>query len=311
MRSSPPVEAHGSERRLLVRTMPHSYGRLWPTRFFFVRGPDATKNPQQRAPPRPARGRSPVLIHERRFYHGVSGEHIEVRLPDRPPPTIVRDRKLDDPPGTPRTTAHHARLGTPPPGRSGWLAAKGQPGPRPGRAAAVTYGCAPRLRRARRRAPAGSPAPIARRCRLDVALVEKKHFPGQDLRDASPSLGAPTGRHGVETSSRGAPLLRSAANGFGKTLEMRWPEHPHFPTTLHHHRHDLDGIVVERAPSGSHVFQGTEHSHPSSRAAEGAALPECQGQPCATASGTERELRAATCRGRRFPVRFGRPRHEP
>jgi len=103
---------------------------------------------------------------------------------------------------------------------------------------------------------------------------------------------------GVEDQLEGAHRYYGLrANGFGKTLEMRWPEHPHFPNygyTIT--RHDLDGIVVERAAkAGVTVFQGTEALAPIlGEPAEGAALPECQGATVRDReAGTERELRAA------------------
>ena len=133
----------------------------------------------------------------------------------------------------------------------------------------------------------------------DVALVEKKHFPrvktcGDGL---TPRSVRQLADMGVEDQLEGAHRYYGLrANGFGKTLEMRWPEHPHFPNygyTIT--RHDLDGIVVERAAkAGVTVFQGTEALAPIlGEPAEGAALPECQGATVRDReAGTERELRA-------------------
>ena len=133
----------------------------------------------------------------------------------------------------------------------------------------------------------------------DVALVEKKHFPrvktcGDGL---TPRSVRQLADMGVEDQLEGAHRYYGLrANGFGKTLEMRWPEHPHFPNygyTIT--RHDLDGIVVERAAkAGATVFQGTEALAPIlGEPAEGAALPECQGATVRDReAGTERELRA-------------------
>ena len=56
--------------------------------------------------------------------------------------------------------------------------------------------------------------------------------------------------------------LRACA--FGKVLEMRWPEHPSFPS--HGYvitRKDLDQIVAERAAkAGAQVLQGCEALEP-------------------------------------------------
>ena len=66
---------------------------------------------------------------------------------------------------------------------------------------------------------------------------------------------------GLEGSLVGAHRhqgLRSC--GFGRTLELDWPEHPGFPSygyTIT--RYDLDGLVAERATKAGATFhQGTE-----------------------------------------------------
>jgi flavin-dependent dehydrogenase len=50
------------------------------------------------------------------------------------------------------------------------------------------------------------------------------------------------------------------ALGFGHSIEMQWPAHPHFPDygyTIT--RHDLDGLVAGRAAAaGATLLQGTE-----------------------------------------------------
>ena len=50
------------------------------------------------------------------------------------------------------------------------------------------------------------------------------------------------------------------AFGFGHSIEMQWPEHPHFPDygyTIT--RHDLDGLVAgTAAAAGATLLQGTE-----------------------------------------------------
>ncbi len=117
--------------------------------------------------------------------------------------------------------------------------------------------------------PAGSAAAywLARRG-IDVVALEKKRFPrektcGDGLTPRSvrqladmgvePELGA--GHHRYEG-------LRSVA--FGRTLEMRWPEHPDFPDygyTIT--RHDLDQMVAENAEkAGAELWQEAEAVSP-------------------------------------------------
>ena len=54
------------------------------------------------------------------------------------------------------------------------------------------------------------------------------------------------------------------AYGFGRSLEMQWPEHPNFPNygyTIT--RHDLDGLVAEGAvKAGATLLAGTEVVEP-------------------------------------------------
>ena len=126
---------------------------------------------------------------------------------------------------------------------------------------------------------------------------------------------------GLEASLVGAHRywgLRSC--GFGRTLELDWPEHPSFPSygyTIT--RYDLDGLVAERAAKAGATFhQGTEALAPLIDGAaagdlQGAALPECGGAKVRGSDG-----RAAPDPG---PLRGGggrlqlalrpSPRHEP
>jgi len=87
----------------------------------------------------------------------------------------------------------------------------------------------------------------------DVAVVEKKHFP----RVKTCQL-ADMGLEGALAGSHRYGGLR--AYGFGRSIEMQWPEHPNFPNygyTIT--RHDLDGLVAERAvKAGATLLAGTE-----------------------------------------------------
>jgi menaquinone-9 beta-reductase len=101
----------------------------------------------------------------------------------------------------------------------------------------------------------------------DVAVVEKKVFPraktcGDGL---TPRAVRQLADMGVEGALVGAHRYRGLrAYGFGQSMELPWPEHPSFPNygyTIT--RHDLDGIVNERATkAGATVWQGTEAVEP-------------------------------------------------
>ncbi len=101
----------------------------------------------------------------------------------------------------------------------------------------------------------------------DVAVVEKKTFPrektcGDGLTPRAVRQLADMGLEPALAGSHRYEGLRSV--GFGRSLEMRWPEHPAFPSygyTIT--RHDLDGLVAERAAkAGATVWQGTEAVEP-------------------------------------------------
>jgi geranylgeranyl reductase family protein len=101
----------------------------------------------------------------------------------------------------------------------------------------------------------------------DVAVVEKKELPrektcGDGLTPRAVRQLADMGLEDAMTGAHRFGGLRSVA--FGRTLELRWPETPGFPTygyTIT--RHDLDALVAERAAkAGATVLQGTEALEP-------------------------------------------------
>ena len=136
----------------------------------------------------------------------------------------------------------------------------------------------------------------------DVALVEKKVFPraktcGDGL---TPRSVRQLADMGVEDALAGAHRYSGLrAHGFGRVLDLPWPEHPSFPSYGYViTRHDLDALVNERASkAGATVLQGTEAVEPilddrPDRPA-GADLPSCVGAVVVDkASGERRELRA-------------------
>jgi geranylgeranyl reductase family protein len=140
----------------------------------------------------------------------------------------------------------------------------------------------------------------------DVAVVEKKRFPrektcGDGLTPRAVRQLADMGLEGALAGAHRFSGLR--AQGFGQTVEMEWPSHPVFPSygyTIT--RHDLDGMVAERAEkAGATVWQGTEAVRPllaspaggGEATGGGAALPFCLGaEVLDRASGQAREVRA-------------------
>ena len=101
----------------------------------------------------------------------------------------------------------------------------------------------------------------------DVAVVEKKELPrektcGDGLTPRAVRQLADMGLEDAMTGAHRYGGLRSIA--FGRTIELRWPEVPGFPTygyTIT--RHDLDALVAERASkAGATVLQGTEALEP-------------------------------------------------
>ena len=101
----------------------------------------------------------------------------------------------------------------------------------------------------------------------DVVLVEKKRFPrektcGDGLTPRSVRQLDDMGLGGALAGAHRYEGLRACA--FGKVLEMKWPDHPSFPS--HGYvitRKDLDQIVAERAEkAGAEVIQGCEALEP-------------------------------------------------
>jgi geranylgeranyl reductase family protein len=102
----------------------------------------------------------------------------------------------------------------------------------------------------------------------DVLLVEKKRYPRE--KTCGDGL-TPRAVRQLEDMGLGARLaadghrfegLRSLA--FGRTLELRWPEHPDFPPYGYViTRHDLDELVAERAvKAGATLWQSSEAEAP-------------------------------------------------
>ena len=101
----------------------------------------------------------------------------------------------------------------------------------------------------------------------DVVVVEKKQFPrektcGDGLTPRAVRQLADMDLEGALAGSHRYSGLR--AFGFGRSIDMRWPEHPNFPNygyTIT--RHDLDGLVAGHAEkTGATLLQGTEVTGP-------------------------------------------------
>ena len=97
----------------------------------------------------------------------------------------------------------------------------------------------------------------------DVVMVEKKVFPREKTcgDGLTPRAVRQLADRGLEGALAGAHRYTGVrAFGFGQSIEMQWPEHPHFPDygyTIS--RHDLDGLVATRAAqTGATLLQGTE-----------------------------------------------------
>jgi len=97
----------------------------------------------------------------------------------------------------------------------------------------------------------------------DVVVVEKKRFPREKTcgDGLTPRAVRQLADMGLEPELAGSHAYRGLrAYGFGRVLELEWPQHPAFPDygyTIT--RHDLDGIVADRATkAGATVWQGTE-----------------------------------------------------
>jgi geranylgeranyl reductase family protein len=101
----------------------------------------------------------------------------------------------------------------------------------------------------------------------DVVVVEKKEFPrektcGDGLTPRAVRQLADMDLEGALAGSHRYGGLR--AFGFGRSIDMQWPEHPNFPNygyTIT--RHDLDGLVAGHAEAaGATLLQGTEVTGP-------------------------------------------------
>ena len=97
----------------------------------------------------------------------------------------------------------------------------------------------------------------------EVVLVERKHYPrektcGDGLTPRSVRQLEDMGLASELSHHHRFEGLRSMA--FGRTLELRWPEHPDFPSYGYViTRADLDHLVAKRAEkAGAVVRQGTE-----------------------------------------------------
>ncbi len=102
----------------------------------------------------------------------------------------------------------------------------------------------------------------------DVCVVEKKVFPREKTcgDGLTPRAVRQLADMGLEDTLAGSShrFTGLRAYGFGHSMEMQWPEHPHFPSygyTIT--RHDLDGLVAGRAAdAGATLLQGTEVTAP-------------------------------------------------
>jgi len=101
----------------------------------------------------------------------------------------------------------------------------------------------------------------------DVVVVEKKQFPrektcGDGLTPRAVRQLADMDLEGALAGSHRYGGLR--AFGFGRSIDMQWPDHPNFPNygyTIT--RHDLDGLVAGHAEAaGATLLQGTEVTGP-------------------------------------------------
>jgi geranylgeranyl reductase family protein len=132
----------------------------------------------------------------------------------------------------------------------------------------------------------------------DVVVIEKKQFPrvktcGDGLTPRAVRQLADMGLEGALAGAHRFTGLR--AHGFGQTVDLPWPEHPNFPPygyTIT--RHDLDGLVAERAAkAGAAVLQKTEALAPLVEpGAPDGSLPLCLGATVRGADGQVGEVRA-------------------
>ena len=168
----------------------------------------------------------------------------------------------------------------------------------------------------------------------DVLLVEKKKYPrektcGDGLTPRSVKQLDDMGLADKLAEHHRFDGLRSIA--FGRTLELRWPAHPDFPSYGYViTRHDLDALVAERAEkAGAIVWQETEAIAPIvegglvrgaslKRKAEGGRVDEVRARYLVVADGANSRFGRAlgTSRNRDYPLGmairgyFSSPRHD-
>lgn len=102
----------------------------------------------------------------------------------------------------------------------------------------------------------------------DVVMVERKQYPrektcGDGLTPRSVRQLEDIGL-GEELAGAGHRFSGLRSHGFGRTLELRWPDHPSLPGYGYViTRKDLDALVAERAAkAGATVWEGTEAVEP-------------------------------------------------
>jgi geranylgeranyl reductase family protein len=154
----------------------------------------------------------------------------------------------------------------------------------------------------------------------DVLLVEKKHYPrektcGDGLTPRSVKQLEDMGLADALARHHRFDGLRSIA--FGRTLEMKWPPHPDYPSYGYViTRHDLDALVAERAvKAGATVWDSSEATQPIvsgglvrgatvKRKAEGGAEVEVRARYVVVADGANSRFGRAlgTSRNRDYPL---------
>ncbi len=102
----------------------------------------------------------------------------------------------------------------------------------------------------------------------DVVMVERKRYPrektcGDGLTPRSVRQLEDMGL-GEELAGAGHRYAGLRSHGFGRTLELRWPDHPNLPEYGYViTRKDLDALVAERASkAGATVWDGAEAVEP-------------------------------------------------
>ena len=105
-------------------------------------------------------------------------------------------------------------------------------------------------------------------CGHDVVMVERKRYPrektcGDGLTPRSVRQLEDIGL-GEELAGAGHRFVGLRSHGFGRTLELKWPDHPSLPGYGYViTRRDLDALVAERAAkAGACVWEGAEAIEP-------------------------------------------------